>query len=136
MSATVEFAKQSLEMSLASARTAEDVWDSASKFMESMTHTNADMNYGKHMTEIMCGCERFFIALSDDGALSFRHGGVAVEVRSMGGALFATEPKFTRPIYKSFNVDGECYARDAYNGILKDAFHILIDTLFDENIFV
>lgn len=136
MNATTTFAKQKLDMSLVEARTDVDVWETASKFMQSVTHTDADMNYGTHMTEIKCGYERFFIALSDDGTLSFRHGGVTVEVRSMGGALFATEPKFTRPLYKSFNVDGECYAKDAYNGILKDAFHVLIDVLFEEQIFV
>jgi hypothetical protein len=135
MSQSIEMAKQKLYLAIADVRTAEGVWEASSKFMEAATHTNADMNYGSHVTEIKCGSEHLVITLSDDGTLSFRHV-VTIEVHSVGGALFKTKPKFSLPLYKSFNVEGDCRPKDAYNDILKDAFNDLIDILFEERIFV
>lgn len=136
MNATTTFAKQKLDLSLTEARTDVDVWETASKFMQSVTHTDADMNYGTRLTEIKCGGERFYIALSK-GVLSFRHGDATAEVHSMGGALFKTEEKFARALYQSLNGgEGRCYPVDPYNDILKDAFSVLLDVLFEERIFV
>lgn len=136
MNETMNCAKRHLSDELVYVRTAEDVWETLIDFMQFMTHTEAHINFGSHTAEINCGTERFFINLTDGGKLTFCHDEVTIEVTSVGGAIFATEPKFTRPLYKSFNVDGECYPKDAYNGILKDAFNVLIDTLFEERIFV
>jgi len=140
MNTTTSLAKQNIHLNLAASRTPEEVYEAILEFMEAMTHTEvtvseSDVDGGTKIGEVRCGCEWMLVSLSNSGRLSFRHK-ETIEVQSVGGALFITKPKFAKPLYDSFNEEGERYAKDVYNGIMRDAFHILIDVLFDENIFL